>query len=556
MLIALAAKSLIIGAVALGLLKLARNRSATDRSWIAHLGLGALLLLPLSLALPALEVTAPALLASGPADFITTPATATADPASLSDAPSAAPAAEPINWLLLAYIIPSAVFFLLTLIALMRLIPLKSRATVLVDPHWLSALAHAQRRMGFKNGTALLASEELVSPISWGLMRPTILLSREAIEAPGDAEAIIAHELAHVARFDWAKLMLARVAIALFWFNPLVWLLAREAHQLREEAADDAVLGSDIEGTQYASLLVGIARHECRGLLIGAHGVAPGRKSLARRVKRVLDVASMRRPGGWRWSSAVAIFAAGAAVPIAVLSFVPALPDGPGNAGPTRNATAPAKIVPATVPTGALGLNPATPQIATASGAIPVPPARAEGAYSRFDRSPPAIPGTEFAAALSSRIDATLAARLEGRKPPFGPGRDDDFTAAAIHGVTPAYASAIKAASPGLANATTRDLVGMKIQGVTPATVREFASLGVARLTPRTVTAAAIQNVDPGFVRAMAGAGFRNLPLDRLTEMKMFGVTPAYANQMRRAYPQLDASDLIRSRMHGIPPPE
>ena len=65
--------------------------------------------------------------------------------------------------------------------------------------------------MGFKNGTALLTSDELRSPISWGLMRPVILLNDEALAASGEAEAIIAHELAHVARLDWAKLMLARV---------------------------------------------------------------------------------------------------------------------------------------------------------------------------------------------------------------------------------------------------------------------------------------------------------------------------------------------------------
>ena len=115
----------------------------------------------------------------------------------------------------------------------------------------------------------------------------------------------------------------------LFWFNPLVWLLAREAHQLREEAADDAVLGADIEDTEYARLLVGVARHECRGMLIGAHGVAPSKNSLSRRVRRVLDGALARAPGGWRWSTAAAFFAAGMAVPVAALNFVPTTPRRP-----------------------------------------------------------------------------------------------------------------------------------------------------------------------------------------------------------------------------------
>ncbi len=65
-------------------------------------------------------------------------------------------------------------------------------------------------------------SDDLVSPVSWGVMRPVILLDSRALAATDEAEAIIAHELAHVARLDWAKLLVARIATALFWFNPFV----------------------------------------------------------------------------------------------------------------------------------------------------------------------------------------------------------------------------------------------------------------------------------------------------------------------------------------------
>ena len=223
-----------------------------------------------------------------------------------------------------AYAIPAVILLLITALALARLVALRARADVLVDGHWLSALARAQRRMGFKHGTALLTSNELASPISWGLMRPVILLNTRAVEASGEAEAIIAHELAHVARMDWVKLLLARVATALFWFNPFVWMLAREAHQLREEAADDAVLGADIAETDYAQLLVGVARHECPGLLLGAHGVAPSKSSLARRVARVLDGSSVRGPAARGFAAGVFVGAVLVAAPLAALTLTPA----------------------------------------------------------------------------------------------------------------------------------------------------------------------------------------------------------------------------------------
>ena len=112
----------------------------------------------------------------------------------------------------------------------------------------------------------------------------------------------------HVVHFDWAKLILARLATATFWFNPLAWVLAREAHQLREESADDAVLAANIAGPDYAELLIGVARHQCRGTLLGAHGVAPSKSSLGRRVRRVLDQSPARGPSGRSW---VAGFATG-----------------------------------------------------------------------------------------------------------------------------------------------------------------------------------------------------------------------------------------------------
>lgn len=332
-LIAIALKSLLIAGLTLGLLMLMKRRSAAERSWVAHIGLLALVIMALApLVLPSWNVEAPALL--GRASSVEAAAADSPPMTAVASVPVAArplpdikvparPSLSPTAAAMALYAVPAAILLFITALALARLIALRARADVLVDGHWLSALARAQRRMGFKHGTALLTSNELSSPISWGLMRPVILLNNRAVEASGEAEAIIAHELAHVARMDWIKLLLARVATAMFWFNPFVWLLAREAHQLREEAADDAVLAADIEDTDYAQLLVGVARHECPGLLLGAHGVAPSRNSLARRVARVLDGKSVRGPAARSFALGVFTGAVLIAAPLAALTLTP-----------------------------------------------------------------------------------------------------------------------------------------------------------------------------------------------------------------------------------------
>src|SRR3982751_1566520 len=331
-LVGIALKSLLLAGLTLGLLELMKRRSAAERSWVAHIGLVALVLLAFApLVLPNWTVETPAMFSQAPttassgvqraaAPIVAAPA---ATPMVAQPAPAPRFSMSRTASVMALYAIPAAILLLITLVALARLIALRARADVLVDGHWLSALARAQRRMGFKHGTALLTSDDLASPISWGVMRPVILLNSRAVAASGEAEAIIAHELAHVARMDWAKLLLARIATALFWFNPFVWLLAREAHQLREEAADDAVLAADIADTDYAQLLVGVARHECPGLLLGAHGVAPSRSSLARRVARVLDGKSVRGPVARSFALGVFAGAVLIAAPLAALNLTP-----------------------------------------------------------------------------------------------------------------------------------------------------------------------------------------------------------------------------------------
>ena len=364
-LIAIALKSLLIGGLTLGLLHLMRKRSAAERSWVAHVGLVALMIMAFApLILPSWNVEAPRMLGQTqvPSGLAPVPVEPSAAPIAEATAgiPSHAPVAttsvampsvptnlaraqaepksqslDPVAAATAIYALPAAILLFITFLALARLVALQARAEVLVDGHWLSALARAQRRMGFKHGTALLTSNELASPISWGLMRPVILLNSRAVEAADEAEAIIAHELAHVARLDWIKLLLARVATALFWFNPLVWLLAREAHQLREETADDSVLAADIADTDYAQLLVGVARHECPGLLLGAHGVAPSKNSLARRIARVLDVKSARGPAARSFAFGVFAGAVLVAAPLAALTLTPAAAKSPRATSPS-----------------------------------------------------------------------------------------------------------------------------------------------------------------------------------------------------------------------------
>jgi beta-lactamase regulating signal transducer with metallopeptidase domain len=568
-LIGIALKSLLIAGLTLGLLAIMKRRSAAERSWIAHTGLVALVLLAFApLVLPRWTVEAPALLSEPAPAPDTAPAVTTATPRpagatfSAGDAPrstSPAPTSlSPTTTAMAFYAVPAAILLLITLVALARLVALRARADVLVDGHWLSALARAQRRMGFKHGTALLTSNELASPISWGLMRPVILLNNRAVEASADAEAIIAHELAHVARMDWVKLLLARLAICLFWFNPLVWLLAREAHQLREETADDAVLAADIPDTDYAQLLVGVARHECPGLLLGAHGVAPSRNSLARRVARVLDGKSVRGPAAKSFALGVFVGSVLVAAPLAALTLAPpgsTATKETGVARAHRDGTTPyyAAEVPADLPSiiahgVSTSVDAAVTAIAPASAVAPLDGIDGALAHAQAQREQAIAQAGQAIAMAQASGDRTRLA-IHGH-------HEDSAIEQAIEmkavGVTPEYIAAMRAAAPTLARLGPEDFVELKAVGVTPEFAREMGAAGLRNLSADDLVQARAVGVSGSYIGALAAAGVRGT-LDDYVELRAVGVTPEYIQELRRSgYVVRDIDELVEMRATGI----
>ena len=616
-LIGIAFKSLLVAALTLGLLELMKRRSAAERSWIAHAGLFGLVLMAVApLAMPSWTVEGPALLGKASSAEITAPASvqASTEPqksdkldvkalalstvapeATATPTKPAAPSLTATATTMVLYAVPAAILLFITFLALARLVTLRARADVLVDGHWLSALARAQRRMGFKHGTALLTSDELASPISWGLMRPVIVLNSRAVEAQSEAEAIIAHELAHVARMDWIKLLLARVATALFWFNPLVWRLAREAHQLREEAADDAVLEADIPDTDYAELLVGVARHDCPGLLLGAHGVAPSKSSLARRVARVLDAKIMRGPVAGSFAAGVFVGAIVIAAPLAALTLVPNGTSAAKKAaastsartadpGPYYAADDDLEIAPPDLPS--IISEGVSTSVQTAVAAIGPAIKRATGpdfqAVATSGASVTSANGMTVARAPNGATttiyppDANGLRRVVMRGPngqvmtfadasqvPAGTvfkadkDKRDKLIDKAIQmkavGVTADYVAEIRAAAPQMVNLTADDYIELKAVGVSAEYIRELARAGFSRLDKNSLVQAAALDLDADYIRGLAAVGYPNLTLNQYSSLKAVEVTPEYVRQLQRSgYGPFSVDKLVQMRALGI----
>ena len=91
----------------------------------------------------------------------------------------------------------------------------------------------------------LLASDRIVTPVVFGIVRPKIILPSFLLsEKSGRLKFVLAHEAAHVRRGDnlWKVIML--LAVCIHWFNPLVWLMYVLFSRDMELSCDDLLLSA------------------------------------------------------------------------------------------------------------------------------------------------------------------------------------------------------------------------------------------------------------------------------------------------------------------------
>ena len=67
---------------------------------------------------------------------------------------------------------------------------------------------------------------------------------------------ILLHECTHAGRRHSADMLFMSIVCALYWFNPLVWIMRSEIRMMHEYEADEAVLKQGIDATKYQLLLV------------------------------------------------------------------------------------------------------------------------------------------------------------------------------------------------------------------------------------------------------------------------------------------------------------
>ncbi|WMW80727.1 M56 family metallopeptidase [Undibacterium cyanobacteriorum] len=186
---------------------------------------------------------------------------------------------------------------------------------------WQAKLDRFAEALYIKTPIRIGLSEHLESPMTAGWWRPMVILpSALATGMPIElVEALLAHEVAHIKRFDYlVNLLQSVVEIALF-YHPAVWWISKQIRIEREQIADDLAAGLLGEPRRLALALSELEQFQ----FINPQPALSARgENLMLRIKRLIKPELSAKPFAWKLalpmlsiSAACAALVAQASVP-------------------------------------------------------------------------------------------------------------------------------------------------------------------------------------------------------------------------------------------------
>lgn len=190
-----------------------------------------------------------------------------------------------------------------------------------VNPYWQQQVQGLARRFNLSRPVMVRIVQDLKSPITIGWLRPMILVPASLLTgmAPAHLEALLAHELAHIHRYDYLVNFIQNLIEMFLFFHPAVWWISKKIRNEREHIADDLAASILGEPRRLALALqeLELIQFTTPQLAQAAHG-----GNLMSRIKRLIrpEVQSVN------WKTAVtAVGVAAACVGLAANAAIPTL---------------------------------------------------------------------------------------------------------------------------------------------------------------------------------------------------------------------------------------
>ncbi|ADV82193.1 M56 family metallopeptidase [Terriglobus saanensis] len=467
---------------------------------------------------------------------------------------------------------------------------LRRRAEALVPTEVEASFLRISQQLRMGRKVALRLSDELISPMAMGVWRATVILPVSAVMQlePAQLEAVLAHELAHIRRWDYLCNLLQTTVECLLFFHPAVWWVSRRTRDLREVCCDEVAARTCESPVVYAEALLQLEEQRTERLQL-AMALEGHRGTLLIRVRQILGegmIMERRTTSGTRVAIIGAVVLAlllgsKAANGLKVIhrsvsSAVVAQQDVSSVTSVrvsapavVKSSTGDADVQADTSPNVVAEMVASTPMPAPTPAPMATPnPAPTPGLES--DEETPQgganylqrMKDAGYPLDLNRDLDTIISLRNLGVTPEYAKGMAQvglgtptlhELTGLKAQGVTPEYLQGLR--SSGIAPTSFHEAISEKAVGVTPEYSREIAALGIGTPTTHDLISLRAQGITPEYVAELKASGLVARDLHELAGMKAVGVNPEYAKaMMATGYPDMTPHELVSLRAQGVTP--
>ena len=191
-----------------------------------------------------------------------------------------------LPWLVGAWLLGVALFSLRFAGGFLLLDHRRRRQSIAPSPHILALCRELQRQFGLDRAIRYLECSWLQAPAVIGWIRPIVLLPIAALSGLSEDQlrAVIAHELAHIRRFDVFANLFQILVETLLFYHPAIWWLNRRIRAERELCCDEMAVSLTGDRLEYARALTLMAEWKNAPML----AMAANRGSLSERILHIL----------------------------------------------------------------------------------------------------------------------------------------------------------------------------------------------------------------------------------------------------------------------------
>lgn len=438
---------------------------------------------------------------------------------------------------------------------------LKNHLNFPVEQFWDDLLQGLVRKSRMAAPIRLLESALVRTPLVIGYLKPVILFPIGMINRldPANVEAILAHELAHIAHRDYLFNILQSIVEALFYFHPAVWWLSSRIRHEREIAADDAAVRLTGNAMEYAKALVIIQDMAFMPLSPSLAFAGQQKRQLIQRIHHILHIQPSTNLAMEKFIGTCAILLVllglGYAQNKNTIEYIQPAPSGNALSGLWEGTIKDDKVC--------INLSSRSEHSNWING----------DCYPKSEFSSLPIVESEFTLSRPAGT-ITFKGKFENNE---GYGRfrfaaDQGFSTwlkeqgitgideeAMVHlffaNIDRDYVLSLK--KSGYDNISGEDLQNMAIHGLDPKNIAAYQeiskSLGEGQPSIETMLNLSIHDIDQAYIKSLTQAGFPKLTTEEIMNAKIHDLSPEYIKQCSEmGFGKLTFEDVLNFKIHDI----